>query len=218
MKLSESYRPQSLADVVGQPMPVAILSGWKVSPFACCWLFRGGPGVGKTSTAYAMAHDLGADESVQVVPCSDLGIERAREMVRSLSYRPIDGGKWSVLILEELERLSPACQQFLKVALESLPPHAVVMATSNDTDLIDGALIQRFTVLDFSSSDTFAREANKRLAEVWSAETGGDELPKDLTKWGFTGGRQFSLRLAYDKLQQQLMLRRAVLVTQGGAA
>ena len=44
-----------------------------------------------------------------------------------------------MLLLEELERLSPQCQVFLKVALasENLPPRAVVIATSNDTALID---------------------------------------------------------------------------------
>lgn len=207
MKLSEIHRPRSLSDVIGQSKPLRILRGWMKSPYSSAWLFRGGPGIGKTSTALALANDLGSLDSTQVIPCSDLGIDRARELVRALSLRPMFGGKWNILILEELERLSPACQQFLKVGFEDLAPRALILATSNDTTGIDPALIQRFTPLEFTCGTDFYKPAQEKLLELWNDATGGDDPPKDFLKWGFDGARGYSLRVAYDRLQQELLFR-----------
>lgn len=210
MKISEKYRPKSLSEIVGQSVPHSILFGWMAEPYSCCWLFRGAPGTGKTSTALAMAEELGCADSCRIVPCSDLGVDKARELIRALALSPMFGsGKWNVLILEELERLSPACQQYLKVALESLPSRAVVLGTSNNTSLIDPALLQRFTVLDFGSGAEFAKSANLRLAQVWLEETNGAPLPAGFDRWGMAESGEFSLRLAYDRLQQGLLMLKA---------
>ena len=141
MKLSEKYRPRSLADVIGQKRITAILRGWMNSPYSACFLLQGSPGIGKTSSALAIAEELGARESYRLIPCSDFTIETARNEIKALALSPMFGtSRIKVLILEELERLSPACQQFLKVALENLPRNSLVMGTSNDTTLIDPAL------------------------------------------------------------------------------
>lgn len=210
MKISDKYRPSSLDMIVGQPMAHAVLFGWLQDPYSCCFMMRGAPGTGKTSSALALVAELDCSESYRLVPCSDLGIDKARELIRALALSPMfGGGRWNVLILEELERLSPACQQYLKVALESLPPRAVVMATSNDTALIDPALLQRFTTLDYGSGAEFAKSANLRLAQVWIEETQGAPLPAGFDRWGIDDSGAFSLRLAYDRMQQSIFLLRA---------
>lgn len=209
-KLSDKYRPKSLSEITGQPMAHAVLFGWLQEPFGSCWLLRGAPGTGKTSTALAVAEELGCSESCRIIPCSDLGVDKARELIRALSLSPMFGsGRWNILILEELERLSPACQQYLKVALESLPSRAIVIATSNDTTILDCALIQRFTVLDYSHGSDFAKSANLRVAQVWLEETDGKPLPLGFESWGVDTSGAYSLRLAYDRLQQNLLMLRA---------
>ena len=50
MRLTERYRPGTLGDVVGQP-PVRLLKALVQNPYACCVLFEGPPGVGKTTAA-----------------------------------------------------------------------------------------------------------------------------------------------------------------------
>ncbi len=64
--LAERWRPQRLADVVGNPRAVRDLRGWATdwqsagagSPRLRAALLEGPPGVGKTSAALALAHDF----------------------------------------------------------------------------------------------------------------------------------------------------------------
>ena len=114
-----------------------------------------------------------------------------------------------MLVLEELERLRPQCQVFLKVALasENLPPRAVVIATSNDTALIDEALLERFgRPLRFDAWQGFAEAGAQRLAEIWARESDGAPLPKNASYWGWhlddkAKPVRYSLRAALDALQ-----------------
>ena len=205
MRLSEKYRPMTLRDVVGQP-EVAKLRAFARRPFAMCWLFEGPPGVGKTSSAYALAGDLGCTDEFSglfTVVGSDLSVERARELFTStLRLRSMMGaGPFKVLVIEELENLSAQCGRFLKVALETqLPNDCVVVATSNDASGLDKALRQRFSILHFNGGPEFASDCADRLAQVWSREQPGRAISVDVLCQGWDDG-QFSMRRALDALQ-----------------
>jgi len=217
MRLAEKYRPRGLDNVIGQPCVVK-LRRFVAAPFATGWLFTGQPGTGKSATALALAADLGAvDEfsGLSVVCTAQLGKEEAERQVKRLHQRCLIG-QWNVLILEELERLSPQCQVFLKVALasENLPARAVVIATSNDTSAIDPALLERFgKPLAFDGWMTLATAGAIRVARVWENETGGLPLPYGADRWGwYTEGdridgkrTRYSLRAAMDAMQQALL-------------
>ena len=213
MRLAEKYRPRGLADVVGQSC-IAKLRRFAAAPFATGWLFQGSAGVGKSATALALAAELGAvDEmsGLSVVCTANMGKDEAERLVRRLWQRPLCGA-WNVLILEELERLSPQCQVYLKVALasENLPPRAIVIATSNDTSLIDAALLERFgRPLVFNNWVALGDAGAARVAHVWADETGGAPLPYHAKDWGWysEGGKRvrYSLRAALDALQQALL-------------
>ncbi len=213
MRLAEKYPPQRLADVVGQSC-IRKLQRFAKSPFATCWLFQGSPGTGKSATALALAAELGAVDpfsGLEVICTANMGKAEAEVAVRRLHQRCL-AGEWNVLLLEELERLSPQCQVFLKVALasEHLPSRAVVVATSNDTSLIDPALLERFgQPLTFDSWLSLADPGAKRVAAIWAAESGGAPLPYHARDWGWHKAdgkpQRFSLRAALDCLQQALL-------------
>lgn len=204
MRLTEQHRPKTLSEIVGQP-PARLLAAFAKEPYATCWLLTGSPGVGKTTAALALAHELGCDEGgdLDVICASELSVDSVREMLRTFSYKPMFG-QWRLWVIEELETLHPQAQTLLKRGLETLPAHVVVVATSNDTTRLQPALVQRFCSLIFECRDTFAKAGNDRLAEIAAKHYPGVALPRGHERWGYDHAEEgrYSLRVALDRLQQ----------------
>lgn len=214
MKLSEKYAPLNLSDIVGQP-PVRILRNFARNPYSTCFMLEGPRGVGKTSSAIALAHDLGCSDEVFgglfTTCCSDLGVDQAKEMLRKLSYRPGTTSGFVVWLMEEMDYLSPQCQTFLKDALEKrLPQHAIVVACTNDPSKIKKALLDRFTPLFYSGSEGFLEGCEERLRDIWDIEMG--MLP-ERARLSFPSevllrmdsDREFSMRRALDAMQRHML-------------
>jgi replication-associated recombination protein RarA len=205
MKLSEKYRPATLEGVVGQSA-TRYLRSLGEEPDERCVLLEGVGGCGKTSAALALAAELGCRDEfsgLHIVPCSEFSIDVARRLFEGadgysavLRLRPLEGRGWHVVVLEELEWLSPQCQRYLKVALETrMPLRTIVVATSNGAGGLDRALLQRFDVFAFGSGKYFAQACQERLEAIWLAEASGQPMPPDWLSWGWDG-EHFSMRSA----------------------
>lgn len=224
-RLTAKYRPRKLDEIVGQP-PVRILKRLAQNPESTCILLTGGPGCGKSSAAYALASELGCFASENwpkdnppknswaqntglfTVIASELSIDKARELFgNTLRLRWGSSSGMVCLVVEELERLSPTAQVFLKVQLERLPSNLIVIATSNSTDGLTKSFLQRFRIYNFQTGLDLLQAAQPRLQEIWKHEAPDAPMPSLMHTWGFDcDSRSYSVRTALDEMSDHIEL------------
>ncbi|MDR2504113.1 MAG: DNA polymerase III subunit gamma/tau, partial [Deltaproteobacteria bacterium] len=154
MPLTARYRPQTFAELAGQPTLKAILSRAaaenKVAP---AYLFSGTRGVGTTTIARVFAKALNCHRAPVPEPCnacdncraitrgssldvveidgaSNRGIDDIRRLKESVGYAPMNG-RYKVFIIDEAHMLSREAFNALLKTLEE-PPAGVtfIMATT----------------------------------------------------------------------------------------
>ena len=214
MRLSALYQPKTLSDIVGQPAVVRRLQRIVAAPSPCCLLLEGKGGTGKSATAKALIHDLEVDElyGVHEYSGANFKIEDVRRLFgQAFRFRPMGSVAWTVLLIEELEfAASREVNSALKDNLseQNMPPHLIVIATSNDASGLDEALLQRFDVFPFSCGPTFAEACQERLAAIW-AQLAGQDVPMplgvDMMGWR---GESYSMRRAMSALGAAIELQR----------
>ena len=211
--LIEKYRPQTLADVVGQP--TAQLHRIVAAPVPCCVLLEGATGTGKSAAAHALANDLGAWKDPMlgvfgptVVSGPDFNAAKVRELFGEGSHFRYRRQGWHVLIVEELEYLHAQTQDLAKDILERQVARwqLVVIATSNDTTGLKTSLRDRFDQYQFGCGEPFATACYDRLTWIWEQES-PQPLPRDWRTWGWEvegAVPRFSMRRALRMMQRFL--------------
>ena len=173
------FQPKSLGDILGQWPIVGWLQNFVRSPHPAAFLFEGGTGVGKTSTALALAAELGCDIAagalggVRAVASGEQTADAVREAVAALHLTPMLGRGWKVLIVNEADRMSTAAETIWLDALEALPPHSVVIFTTNRAAKLSDRFQDRCVVFHFAGDvKTLYAEAARLLERVWRECTG----------------------------------------------
>jgi Holliday junction DNA helicase RuvB len=169
-----TLRPRRLDDFVGQPrlrehLAIMLEAATKRGQAVDHVLFAGPPGLGKTTLAGIIAHEMGA----RLQPTSGPALERAGDLAAILSN--LDDG--DVLFIDEVHRLPRPVEEVLYPAMEDfqldivigkgptarsirldLPRFTLVGATTR-TGLITGPLRDRFGFvarLDYYDADDLA--------------------------------------------------------------
>ncbi|RKY34520.1 MAG: Holliday junction branch migration DNA helicase RuvB [Candidatus Omnitrophota bacterium] len=114
--LNLSLRPKSLQEFIGQRR---VVEGLKIAIQAALQrkeplehiLFSGPQGLGKTTLAHIIAHEMGTN----IITTSGPGIERAGDLVGILTNL----NEGDVLFIDEIHRLSKTIEEFLYPAMEN---------------------------------------------------------------------------------------------------
>lgn len=163
--LYRKYRSKSLDEVVGQHHVTDILSrSLAQGKIAHAYLLTGPRGVGKTSIARILAHEINRlpyddDTShldiIEIDAASNNGVDDVRDLREKAQIAPVSAAK-KVYIIDEVHMLSkPAFNALLKT-LEEPPEHVVFILATTDIHKVPDTILsrtQRFTFRSISLTD-----------------------------------------------------------------
>ncbi|MGH7896698.1 MAG: DNA polymerase III subunit gamma/tau [Candidatus Binatia bacterium] len=189
--LARKYRPQRLADLVGQEhvaetLRKAIASG----RIAHAFLFTGIRGVGKTTAARLLARALNCERAEQPTPdpcgecsncieiresrsadvaeidgASNRGIDAIRELTESVRYRPLKS-RFRVYIIDEAHMVTREGFNALLKTLEEPPPHVKFVFATTAVEKFPPTIVSRCQRYDFKRIPLGRiREELRRIAD-----------------------------------------------------
>lgn len=191
--LARRYRPQRLADVLGQESMVQALDhAIRHNRLPHAFLLHGIRGVGKTTTARILARGLNCSKGVTVEPCgtcvscvafledrhvdvlemdaaSHTGVDDIREITESLRYKP-SMGRFKIFIIDEAHMLSKSAFNALLKTLEEPPDHVKFILATTELRKIPDTIISRCMRIDLKRFDVASIAAH--LARIVQLEGG----------------------------------------------
>lgn len=176
--IARKYRPQIFDDVAGQPLVIGTLKNAILNDrVAHAYIFSGGRGVGKTSTARLLAKALNCIQGPTLTPCgqcdscreitagnsvdvleidaaSNRGIDEIRELRESVRYLPARD-RYKVFIIDEVHMLTTEAFNALLKTLEEPPPRSLFILATTEAHKLPATIQSRcqhfaFRLLDYS--------------------------------------------------------------------
>ena len=151
---AEKYRPSRLDEVIGQKIIISRLKAFVKSGGFPSMIFAGPAGVGKTTSAIAMANELYGDlfsEAFLELNASDSrGIDvirgRVKEFARTL---PLSKGNIKIIFLDEADALTSEAQHALRRTMEKYSASTRFILSANYASKIIEPIQSRCVVLRF---------------------------------------------------------------------
>lgn len=166
--LYRKYRSKKLDEIVSQSHVTDILAkSIAAGRIAHAYLLTGPRGVGKTSIARILAHEINQlpyEEDtthldiIEIDAASNNGVEDVRDLREKVQIAPVSAAK-KVYIIDEVHMLSKAAFNALLKTLEEPPAHTVFILATTDADKLPATIIsrtQRFSLRAINHSDATA--------------------------------------------------------------
>ncbi len=166
------WRPQTLADVVGQEhITKTLLNALESGRVAHAYLFCGPRGTGKTSTGRILAKAVNCQKNGKGEPCnacslcqattngsaldvieidaaSNRGIDDIRELRERVKFAP-NSARYKVYIIDEVHMLTTDASNALLKTLEEPPPHAIFVLATTEPHKLLPTILSRCQRFDF---------------------------------------------------------------------
>lgn len=145
----EKYRPKTIGECILPADIEKIFNDFVTKGDFPNMIFYGSAGIGKTSVARALGNDLNMD-ILFVNGSEDRGIDTIRTRMRDFSsIRSIENNS-KLIIIDEVENLTPAAQESLKTFIEEFKNVRFIMTCNHKNKIID-PIHSRTTVVDFTT-------------------------------------------------------------------
>lgn len=166
--LYRKYRSKSLAEIIGQEHITQTLSkALKSGRISHAYLFTGPRGVGKTSIARILAHEINGlpyqDDSshmdiIEIDAASNRRIDEIRDLRDKVAVAPTSA-KYKVYIIDEVHMLTKEAFNALLKTLEEPPAHVIFILATTDAHKLPSTIVsrtQRYTFKPVSANQVSA--------------------------------------------------------------
>ncbi|QQS19549.1 DNA polymerase III subunit gamma/tau [Candidatus Saccharibacteria bacterium] len=149
--LYRTYRSRSLSEVVGQEHITTTLgNALQQGKIAHAYLLTGPRGVGKTSVARILAHEINHlsysekphFDIIEIDAASNNGVEDVRDLRDKIMSAP-SSATYKVFIIDEVHMLSKAAFNALLKTLEEPPAHVVFILATTEAHKLPETIISR---------------------------------------------------------------------------
>jgi DNA polymerase III subunit gamma/tau len=182
--LYRKYRSKKLSEIVGQEYITRTLeNAIKTGKLSHAYLFTGPRGVGKTSIARILAHEINGlpytDESmhmdiIEIDAASNRRIDEIRELRDKVHIAPTSA-KYKVYIIDEVHMLTKEAFNALLKTLEEPPAHVIFILATTELHKLPETIVSRTQRFTFKSIEV--EEAVSHLKYI--ADKEGMEVDDD---------------------------------------
>ena len=166
--LYRKYRSKTLSEIIGQEHITNTLDkALKTGNISHAYLFTGPRGVGKTSIARILAHEINqipyTDDSmhidiIEIDAASNRRIDEIRDLREKVSVAPTSA-KYKVYIIDEVHMLTKEAFNALLKTLEEPPAHVIFILATTDAHKLPETIVsrtQRYTFKPVEQSQVVA--------------------------------------------------------------
>lgn len=175
--LYRKYRSKSLSEIVGQQHIISTLqNALKNGHISHAYLFTGPRGVGKTSIARILAHEVNqlpyTDESIhidiiEIDAASNRRIDEIRDLRDKVHIAPTSA-KYKVYIIDEVHMLTREAFNALLKTLEEPPAHVIFILATTEVHKLPETIVSRTQRFNFKPIET--PDAIKSLRSIAKKE------------------------------------------------
>ncbi|RLM56604.1 replication factor C small subunit [Halobellus sp. Atlit-31R] len=175
----EKYRPQQLEEIYGQAEIVDRLRSYVATDDLPHLLFAGPAGVGKTTSATAIARAIYGDDwqtnFLELNASDERGIDVVRDRIKNFARSSFGGYDYRIIFLDEADSLTSDAQSALRRTMEQFSDNTRFILSCNYSSKIIDPIQSRCAVFRFSPLGDDA--IRRQVVDIADAE--GIEVTED---------------------------------------